>query len=56
MFILLISLVVAFLTIRIRIRRSRHKSSYKPPQQIMKASRLSDTSKKPIHSLIKRKV
>jgi hypothetical protein len=48
MFILLISFVVAFLTISISIRRRRHESSYKPPQQIMKASRLSDASKKPI--------
>jgi hypothetical protein len=51
MLILLISSVVVLLTLSIRVRRSWHEGSYKPPQQIMKACRLSDTSKKPIQSL-----
>jgi hypothetical protein len=55
MFILLIRSAVALLTISITIRWQWHESSHKPPQQIMKASGLSDASEKPIESLIKRK-
>jgi hypothetical protein len=51
MLIPFVSFVVVILTLSIRVRRSWHKSSYKPPQQIMKARRLSNTSKKPIQSL-----
>jgi hypothetical protein len=54
MLVLLISSAVVFLTLSIRIRRGWHEGSYKPPQQIMKACRLSDTSKKPIQSLLRK--
>jgi hypothetical protein len=54
MLVLLISSAVVFLTLSIRIRRSWHEGGYKPPQQIMKACRLSDTSKKPIQSLLRK--
>jgi hypothetical protein len=55
MFILLITFVVVLLTLNIRVRRSWHKSSYKPPQKIVKACRLSNISKKPIQSLPRKK-
>jgi hypothetical protein len=55
MLILLVCFVVVLLALNIRIGRSWHKSSYKPPQQIVKARRLSNTSKKPIQSLSRKK-
>jgi hypothetical protein len=55
MLILLVCFVIVLLTLNIRVRRSWHKSSYKPPQQIMKACWLRNTSKKPIQSLSRKK-